>query len=259
LLNRLFSLFRRKKTNSFTGFDKNQKERILKKIEEFVNLSPKDETYYIKAFTHRSYLDKAQEGMKSNERLEFLGDSILGKIVADYLFKEYPNKKEGFLTKARSHLVNKHSLEKIGFELNLNDLLFINDKYLVNSKKNISNIVADCLEALIAAIYLDLGETAAQIFVEKYIIKPQVISGRVNYDKNYKGQLLEFAHANKLNQPIYNVLEQTGPQHDKIYKIEVFIDENISGVGIGPNKKIAEQKAAKLALKNANSFLQNLE
>lgn len=259
MLNKLFSLFRKKEINSYLDFDKNQKERILKKIEEFLNLSPNNETYYIKAFTHRSYLDKNQEGMKSNERLEFLGDSILGKIVADYLFKEYPNKKEGFLTKARSHLVNKHSLEKIGFELKLNELLFINDKYLMNDKKNISNIVADCLEALIAAIYLDLGEAAAKTFVTNYIIKPQVISGRVSSDKNYKGQLLEFAHANKLNQPIYKVVEQTGPQHDKIYKIEVFIDEKISGIGVGPNKKIAEQKAAKLALKNAHSILQNLE
>ncbi|MCW8848588.1 MAG: ribonuclease III [Melioribacteraceae bacterium] len=258
MLNKLFSLFRKKKSNSLLGFDNKQKKRVLKKIEEFVKLSPKDETYYIKAFTHRSYLDQSKEGIKSNERLEFLGDSILSKIVADYLFNEYPNKKEGFLTKARSHLVNKHSLEKIGFDLKLNELLFINDKYLMNDKKNISNIVADCLEALIAAIYLDLGEDAAKNFVHKYIIKPQVISGRVNYDKNYKGQLLEFAHANKLNQPIYKILEQTGPQHDKIYKIEVFIDENISGVGVGPNKKIAEQKAAKFALKNAKSILQNL-
>ena len=127
-----------------------------------------------------------------------------------------------------------------------------------NSKKNISNIVADSLEALIAAIYLDLGETAANKFVTKYVIQPQVISGRVNSDKNYKGQLLEFAHANKLNQPDYRIVEQTGPQHEKIYKIEVFIDDEVTGIGIGPNKKIAEQKAAKLALKKAQSFIQNL-
>lgn len=253
MLNRLFSLFRKNVSNNYLEFDKNQKERILKKVEEFVSLTPKDEKYYIKAFTHRSYLDKTQEVIKSNERLEFLGDSILGKIVADYLFKEYPNKKEGFLTKARSHLVNKHSLEKIGFDLHLNELLFINDKYLVNSKKNISNIVADSLEALIAAIYLDLGELAAHKFVTKFIIKPQVISGRLTSDKNYKGQLLEFAHAYKLNQPVYKIVEQTGPQHDKIYKIEVFIDEEVCGIGIGPNKKIAEQKAAKLALKKAKN------
>lgn len=258
MFNRLFSLFRKNKSNIFLEFDKKQKERILKKVEEFVSLRPKDEKYYIKAFTHRSFLYKTQEEIKSNERLEFLGDSILGKIVADYLFTEYPNKKEGFLTKARSHLVNKHSLEKIGFDLHLNELLFINDKYLEKSKKNISNIVADSLEALIAAIYLDLGEAAAYNFVSEYIIKPQVISGRVNSDKNYKGQLLEFAHANKLNQPDYRIVEQTGPQHEKTYKIEVFIDDEINGVGIGPNKKIAEQKAAKLALKKAKCFIQNL-
>ena len=83
MFNRLFSLFRKKKSNIFLEFDKKQKERILKKVEEFVSQRPKDEKYYIKAFTHRSFLDKTQEEIKSNERLEFLGDSILGKIVAD--------------------------------------------------------------------------------------------------------------------------------------------------------------------------------
>lgn len=256
MLKRLFSFFGRNNKNSDLIFDDSQKRKILRRIEELTDTQPKNEIYYLKAFTHRSFLDKTQGKIKSNERLEFLGDSILGKIVAEYLFKEYPNKSEGFLTKARSHLVNKHSLEKIGFELKLNALLFVNDKYLLNNTKNISNVVADTLEALIAAIYLDLGEDSAESFVEKYIIKPQIISGRVNSDKNYKGQLLEYAHANKLSQPSYNVLEQIGPQHNKTYKIKVIINEEISGIGTGPNKKIAEQKAAKAALKSAKQILQ---
>ena len=255
MFDKLFSLFRKNQVVDASEFDSEHKKRILVKIEELVSVSPKNETYYIKAFTHRSFLEKTTENIKSNERLEFLGDSILGKIVADYLFKEYPYKKEGFLTKSRSHLVNKHSLENIGFSLKLQDFLFINHRYIINDKKSLSNVVADCLEAVIGAIYLDLGEEVASKFVRRYIIAPQVKSGRINYDKNYKGQLLEFAHANSLDQPVYRILEQTGPQHDKIYIIEVFISDSINGVGTGPNKKIAEQKAAKSALKSANNSL----
>lgn len=250
MLHKFFSFFRKNDLDIISEFDSEQKKKILKKIESLLNVPPNSEEYYIKAFTHRSYLEKIKENIKSNERLEFLGDSILGKIVAEYLFKNYPYKKEGFLTKSRSHLVNKQSLENIGFNLNLHEYLFINNRYLANDKKSLANVVADCLEAVIGAIYLDLGEEVASKFVTKYIIEPQVKSGRINYDKNYKGQLLEYAHANNLEQPVYKILEQTGPQHDKIYLIEVSLNSSINGIGKGPNKKIAEQKAAKNALKS---------
>ncbi len=249
MLSKLLSFFNSKKNVAFLEFDSRRKRKIYNKIKDLVGSAPNEEQYYIKAFTHRSYLEKTITEIKSNERLEFLGDSILGKVVAEYLFKKYPNEDEGFLTKARSHLVNKHSLERIGFNLNLQDLVFINDKYLSMDKKKISNIVADCLEALIAAIYLDMGEEKATIFVTNKVIVPQVENGDIDYDKNYKGQLLEYAHANKLNQPIYNIIAQTGPQHDTIYTIEVIVNDEIRGIGVGPNKKIAEQNAAEDALR----------
>jgi len=251
LLSKLFSFFKSQKYTHFSKFDPKRKEKIYERINELVGFVPQEDKYFIKAFTHRSYLDKARVDIKSNERLEFLGDSILGKIVAEYLFKKYPQKEEGYLTKARSHLVNKHSLEKIAFDLKLQELLFVNDDFLIKDTKKLSNIVADCLEALIAAIYLDMGEEIATKFVIKCIIKPQVLNGNINYDKNYKGQLLEYAHANKLNQPVYKIIDQLGPQHEKIYTVEVNIDEYIRGTGKGPNKKIAEQNAAKSALSAA--------
>ena len=177
--------------------------------------------------------------------------------MAEFLFKEYNFEDEGFLTKARSHLVNKHSLEKIAFRLNLEDLIIVNDRYLAKDKKKLSNLVGDCLEALIAAIYLDQGETTAAAFVKKYIITPQVESGEINSDRNYKGQLLEFSHAQKLNQPVYKIIDQKGPQHEKIYTIEVKVNDHIAGKGVGPNKKIAEQSAAKEALKNISEIEKN--
>lgn len=249
MLGKLLSFFRDDKEVKFPEFDSKKINNIFNRIEELVGSKPEKKQYFIKAFTHRSYLEKTSENIKSNERLEFLGDSILGKITAEYLFEKYPDEDEGFLTKSRSHLVNKHSLEKIGFDLQLQDLVLINDKYLWNDKKKLSNIVADCVEALIAAIFIDMGEETAKKFVVKNVIEPQVLNGDINYDKNYKGQLLEYSHANKLNQPIYKIVEQTGPQHDKTYTIEVFVSDSINGTGEGPNKKIAEQNAAKTALR----------
>lgn len=245
MLEKFLKFFKKNKENVFSELNIEKREKIIKQIEELIGKRPQDEKYFLKAFTHRSYLEKTKEEIKSNERLEFLGDAILGKVVAEYLFQEYPTEKEGFLTKARSHLVNKHSLEKIGYKLKLNELILINEKYLANERKKLSNIIADCVEALIAAIYLDMGEETTKIFIYKNVITPQVLNGDIDYDNNYKGQLLEYSHANKLNQPVYSVVEQIGPQHEKTYKVEVSIDLNNKGMGCGPNKKLAEQNAAK--------------
>jgi ribonuclease-3 len=254
LISKIFSFLKKKKTSFVSNYSEHKKEDILKKIEDLIGLKPRNENHFIKAFTHRSYLDQSNVSIKSNERLEYFGDSILSKIVSEYLFINYPKEDEGFLTKSRSHLVNKHSLEKIGFELNLHTLILFNDKYLLNDRKKLSNIVADCLEAIIAAIYLDFGETIVNKFVVNYIIIPQIENGNLDSDKNYKGQLLELSHQNKLNDPIYKVLTQTGPQHDKIYTVQVSVTDEITGIGKGPNKKIAEQKAAKNALSIFNNF-----
>ncbi len=252
MIKKLFFFFKNRKQNSSFDYDVKKKKDLLRKIEELVGVKPKEENYFLKAFTHRSFLEKSSYPLKSNERLEFLGDSVLGEIVAEYLFEKYPDEEEGFLTKTRSHLVNKQSLKKIAFSLNLQDLLFFNDRYLIQDEKKLSNIVADCLEAVIGAIYLDMGHKVAKNFVIKYVITPLVVTGDINNDNNYKGQLLEFAHANKLAQPKYNIIDQSGPQHDKIYTIEVIVNDEIKGIGKGSNKKIAEQNAAKKALSNQN-------
>lgn len=117
--------------------------------------------------------------------------------------------------------------------------------------KKLSNIVADCLEALIAAIYLEFGEEITKDFIIEYIVNPQIENGEIHNDKNYKGQLLEFAHANKFEQPIYKIINEIGPQHDKIYTVEVYVNNQIKGIGKGSNKKNAEQNAAKDALEKS--------
>ncbi|MBI1933935.1 MAG: ribonuclease III [Ignavibacteriales bacterium] len=257
MLKKLFRLFSKKVLSSSDNYDLLRKEKIILKIKEITGQVPIKEEYFLKAFTHRSYLELAKENIKSNERLEFFGDSILGKITAEFLFHYFPDADEGFLTKTRAQIVNKNSLELIGFNLNLHDLIFINEKYLSKDKKKIGNIVADCLEALIGAVYLEFGEVTTKKFVDNFIIIPQIKNDDIKDDKNYKGKLLEFAHAMKLNQPTYTIVEQLGPQHNKIYKIRVDVEKDIFGIGTGPNKKTAEQEAAKHALDLINSLKPN--
>lgn len=237
-----------KKSKSKTRKELQKEENINQKIKELTGYLPKNNSYFIKALTHRSYLETTTQNIKSNERLEFLGDAILGKVTAEYLFQNYPEENEGFLTKSRSHLVNKETLEAAAFNLKLEDFIFYNKKYLNFEKSNIGNLMADALEALIAAIYLEFGIEVTKKFVVNYIIDPNVEDGLINFDNNYKGQLLEYSHSKKLNQPIYEIIEENGPQHDKIFTIKVSVNAEIFGIGKGHNKKSAEQEAAKNAL-----------
>lgn len=246
MFNSLLEYFR--KTKSKTRKELQNEEKINQKIKQITGFIPKNSSYFIKALTHRSYLETTTENIKSNERLEFLGDAILGKITAEYLFQNYLEENEGFLTKSRAHLVNKETLETAAFNLKLEDYIFYNKRYLKFEKNNIGNIMADALEALIAAIYLEFGIETAKKFVLTYIINPNIEEGLINFDNNYKGQLLEYAHFKKLSQPVYEIIEQNGPQHDKIFTIKVSLNDEIYGIGKGHNKKSAEQEAAKNAL-----------
>ncbi len=249
MLKKILDFFRKEsKTKPFQDFDPAKVNKLLDMIENLVGIRPKESHYFIKALTHRSYLEKTKEQIKSNERLEFLGDAVLGKIVAEYLFHKYPNQNEGYLTKVRSSLVNKESLEEVGYHLELDKYLFLNDKYLSNEKRKLGNIVADTVEAFIAAIYLDMGEAKVSAFISENIIKYLAQNGFLDYDKNFKGQLLEYSHAHKLPPPTYTIIEQTGPQHDKTFKVKVTLGEKYFGEGSGPNKKTAEQEAAHQAL-----------
>ncbi len=248
MIKKIISFFSNQQKNKFNDFDKRKREQILQRVNELIGSYPNSPNYYIKAFTHRSFLEKTEQKIKSNERLEFLGDAVLGKVTAEYLFNKFPDEHEGFLTKSRSQMVNKHSLEEISLKLGLDKLLFLNEKYLVLNKMKLGNIIADSLEAFIGAIYLDKGDKTVKNFIIQHVIKPQVWNGGLDNDPNFKGQLLEFSHAHKIEQPVYTVIEQFGPQHEKTYKIKVTVGDNIICNGTGPNKKTAEQEAAKKAL-----------
>ena len=229
-------------------------------LEKVIGAKITNPSLYVKALTHRSYLDRYPEIKKSNERLEFLGDSVLGLIAAEYLFKTYKSEEEGFLTKSRSLLVNKEALSRAAELMNLKKYILYERKFINSSVSGLKTINADALEALIGAVYLDTGLTAAEKFVSKKIFKPLLKSNILENDRNYKGQLLEFAHSLKIKSPYYKLIKEEGPEHNKKFFISVFIDDQLYGEGKGKNKKTAEQLAAKIALqklKEEHSSLTN--
>ncbi|KUO61549.1 hypothetical protein APF79_01790 [bacterium BRH_c32] len=238
-------IFGNKKSKLVAVHFNKEKQKELNKV---LGFNIKNKELYLKSFTHRSYLELFPELEKSNERLEFLGDSVLNMSVAKYLFEANKYKDEGFLTKARAYLVNRDNLFNSSQRIGLSNFLLLNKKYLVNSKEGMKTVLADATEALIAAIYLDKGEEITDKFIYQYVIAPYVNTDFVKADNNYKGQLLELAHANKIGHPHYKVIEEKGPEHKKEFTVEVYIGDKFYATGTGGNKKNAEQEASKVAL-----------
>ena len=250
---RSLSFFRKKDFSNNFLLDENQFKKI-REIEKKFDITVRLPHYYIKALTHKSLADQqANYFKKSNERLEFLGDSILGMIVAKYLFKKYPSATEGFLTKTRSQLVNKEALVIAAERLKLKDIVSFNEKFVNGSSEGINTIIADALEAVIGALYIDQGFKTTEKIIHKWILKPRFSDDTATIDKNYKGQLLELAHARKLGDPLYKVVNIEGPEHLKKFTISVFLGEEEWGTGSGNNKKSAEQEASKSALEKLKS------
>jgi len=246
LLDRFF-FFRRRKyfidPELRTRFQKNY--IILKRI---LGFTPRNKSYFIKALTHSSYLELYPELSKSNERLEFLGDSVLSMIVANHLFENYTDEEEGFLTKSRAALVNREHLYIAAQEIGLDKIILYNEKYLRDSMEGMQTIYADGLEALIGAIFLDQGLSKTKEFVIERIVQPYEVDQNFLVDTNYKGQLLEYAHSKRLQPPRYIIRSEEGPPHKKEFIIDVFLGDELFGTGNGKNKKAAEQEASKNAL-----------
>ncbi len=255
LFDRLKSLFKKQRDEDFSGQD--FITHNINALSDKLELAIFSQELFIKALTHRSYIDLYPEFNKTNERLEFLGDAVLDLAVSEFLFKKYPDKDEGYLTKTRSHLVDKAALAEAADRMDLKQFIFYNKKFLKGSEGGINTIKADACEALIGAIYFDQGLEASKSFVHKWIIVPGLKSGNIYQDKNFKGQLLEYTHSHKIENPVYRLLKEEGPQHNKIFTVEVLIHGQAMGSGEGKNKKSAEQLAAKAALIKLNSLQTN--
>lgn len=246
LLFRLKKLFNFRSTQTTNQILLTSKQ--IKSIEKLTGYKINNQKFYTQALIHRSFLEHNDEIDLSNERLEFLGDSVLNLIIGEYLFKKYPEEEEGFLTKVRAKIVNRKTLGEAGERLKLGDYLLLGSNLTRGTVYNSKSILSDTFEALIGAVYLDNGLEASKSFLLKALINPIMQEGEHLIDENYKSQLLEYAQANKMEIPFYEVVGEEGPQHDRIFTVKVLVGKDTSGIGKGKSKKTAEQNAAREAM-----------
>ena len=208
----------------------------------------KNRTLFEQALVHRSFAQFLERNQRiSNERLEFLGDSILGMVVGEHLYRHF-SVSEGDLTKLRSRLVNRKALVEYAKQLHLDRYVLLSASAHQSLAHGSDSIVADAYEALIAAVYIDGGYDAAKRFIHTYIIANPVGVELMKTDENYKSMLLEYTQANELGLPRYVVVNEQGPDHDRLFTVHVFIKSSASGEGEGRSKREAEQAAALKAL-----------
>ena len=252
---RLLELFKKQnKERTKSEILKSFPQEKFKALETIIGCSPGNKQIYLEALIHRSYLEENDQLNSSNERLEFLGDSVLNLVIGEYLFIKFPEEEEGFLTKVRAKLVNRNALSQTAEQLNLGDLLILSNNVPKSVAQSSKSMLSDALEALIGALYIDKGLESCKKFVQKNILEPALKSGEHLIDENYKSQLLEYAQANKLEVPVYQIISEEGPHHDKTFTAEVIIEGKILGTGKGKSKKEAEQYAARVALGRVESL-----
>ena len=204
----------------------------------------------IHALKHRSYLAISNESrLKSNERLELLGDAVLGLVVTDYLYQKFPNQEEGELTAAKSLVVSRDILANMARQFKFGEYILLNDAEDKSGGRNRASILADTMEAIIGAIYLDGGLEAARTHIHRVLLTQlsQILSAEKH--RNFKSMLLEYSQSQNLGLPHYVVKNEEGPDHQKLFTVEVQIQHKSKGQGKGRSKKTAEQKAAQMALK----------
>lgn len=212
-------------------------------IERILGYCFKDSAILKEALTHKSFAGE-HRGVKHNERLEFLGDSILGAIVADYIYNECPHDEEGVLSKIKANLVSRRNLHLWGKQLNLGQFMALGRGELATGGRTRESIISNAVEAVIGAIYLDGGYEAARAFV-----LPWARTQTLREDaQDFKSVLQEVLQQKGPQTPLYEVVQTVGPEHDKTFTVRVSLDGKELGLGKGHSKKQAEQAAAHSAL-----------
>jgi ribonuclease-3 len=224
-----------------------ERERELLTFIEESGILIKDLSLLNLAFTHRSYANETNENVDTNERLEFLGDSVLGLCVADWLFRKLPAKQEGDFSKIKSVVVSEDSLAKIARSLHVDRYILIGKGEENSGGRHKKALLADCMEALFAACYLDSGFASAKDFVMRYLKQQIQAVLEDDYNHDYKTSLQEYMQKRWRKVPTYTLVKRTGPEHDFTFHMEVNVNGTVFGPAEGRNKKQAEQRAAKLA------------
>ena len=199
------------------------------------------------ALTHSSYANECwHDSLRSNERLEFLGDSVLGMVVAEYLYNRFPNCPEGELTKMRADMVCEQALAAIAEKLDLGQHLLLGNGEEQTGGRSRASILADAVESVIAASFLDGGMEAAKAFIEKFVLCD--VQPEQKHNMDYKTALQEQVQKKKDQVLTYQLLAESGPDHAKTFEVAVLMNGKLWGTGTGSSKKRAEQAAAKAAL-----------
>ncbi len=220
----------------------------LSALEDILKVKFKNNQLLEEALIHRSFLNENHEITASNERLEFLGDSVLSLVVSTELFHRFPDYPEGKLTSLRSLLVKSKTLGSVANKLHFGDFLLMSRGEQHSGGRTNRSLLADTFEAILGAIYLDQGLQTVRLFLEANLF-PLIPKVEKQEDlQDYKSLLQERTQYQVKISPAYKVVAESGPDHDKIFRVGVFLDNTLLASGEGKSKQIAEQAAAKAAL-----------
>ena len=227
-------------------------KKTLQKIARKLQVDITDYALFQQSLTHRSYLGES-DGAASNERLEFMGDSVLGLVVAEYLYSQFPDRAEGDLAKAKAVAVSEPILAESAKNLGLADMILMSTGEEASGGRKRLSILSDSFEALVAVIYLDCGMDAARQFVLRALESILIDIERKEHIRDYKSLLQEHTQGIYKEAPRYVVIAELGADHDKTFSIEAVLQDVVMGRGEGKSKKQAEQAAALQALQ----FIEN--
>lgn len=220
----------------------------LAALQNTLGLQFKDPTLLEKALVHSSYINESPSTTISNERLEFLGDAVLGFIIAKELYQRLPQSTEGEMTELRSSLVRGDALSRIAKAISLGDYLYLGKGEEASGGRRKPANLAGAMEAVIAAIFLDQGSSVTRDFILRLMAKELKKALSQGIEPDYKSQLQELIQARHQQTPTYQVLEAVGPDHDRRFSVEVRVGDTVLGRGSGKSKKLAEIEAARAAL-----------
>ena len=219
---------------------------------KILGITPNDAHLLQNAFVHRSYLNESKDFTDSNERLEYLGDAVLELATSHYLYSTYPNFQEGMLTNMRAALVRTESLGSTAIDLGFDKLLLMSKGEEATGGRQNRSILADTFEAFLGAVYLDQGyDTCVKLLTEHIFKKAAVVLEAESYKDN-KSLLQEVSQSRYKVTPQYNLISESGPDHDKEFVMQVMIGSEIFGQGKGKSKQIAQEDAAKNTLEMIN-------
>ncbi len=220
---------------------------MIKDLEAAIGYKFKNITLLQNALTHSSYANEYfRDSLKSNERLEFLGDSVLGMVVAEHLYKTFPDRPEGNLSRMRADMVCETSLAKIARKIKLGEYLLLGHGEEQSGGRDRPSILADAVEAVLAACFLDGGMAAAEALIHTFVLSSVPQSKLQNAD--YKTAFQELVQQKKNQQISYRLVSESGPDHNKSFCVEVMLNGSVVGTGTGSSKKRAEQDAAHIAM-----------